>query len=468
MSVIPSTGTTNIKQSINSTFNDGSLSGYVNDTLMNPIAGALVRVYFHGTYEENYTDFSGYYHVTNIPICNCSKNCTAFKSGFKPVWVLLSIFENTTHDFLLTPGNILFVGGNGTGNYSNIQDAINDSSDGDTVYVYDDSSPYYENVVVNKSITLMGEDRNNTIIDANGVGDVFYVSASNVTISGFTIQNSGNGTHNNAGIVIHSSYNIVNDNIISNNNECGIYCRMEYKYGNNIIYDNIIENNIRYGIIIEDTLNYENDVYGNHIENNAYGIGVTTMSEPDDITGKNNIFGNTITRNLGGIGIDSGYEILVYGNNITNNKCGIFMYGHWGTCFNNSVYQNNIINNDVGIRLMSGWCSAGPYNNNIYLNNIMCNKKGITIECGFEWGFTLLNNISQNNFINNNRNALFYCKWIKFYGKNIWNENYWNRPRKNFYPIFGKIGRRFGFGIIPIPWIYVDWHPAQEPYDIEV
>jgi len=81
---------------------DGNLSGYVNDTSMYPIEGALVRVYFHGTYEENYTDSSGYYHVTNIPICYCLKNATASKEGYETEWILLSITENTTHDFVLT------------------------------------------------------------------------------------------------------------------------------------------------------------------------------------------------------------------------------------------------------------------------------------------------------------------------------------------------------------------------------
>ena len=40
-----------------------------------------------------------------------------------------------------THGNIYYVGGNGPDNYTKIQGAINDASDGDTVFVYDDSSP---------------------------------------------------------------------------------------------------------------------------------------------------------------------------------------------------------------------------------------------------------------------------------------------------------------------------------------
>ena len=75
---------------------NGTLSGYVKDTSMNPIEGAKVRVYFHETYEEDYSDSSGYYHVTNIPICYCLKNATASKEGYTTEWVLLAIGENTT------------------------------------------------------------------------------------------------------------------------------------------------------------------------------------------------------------------------------------------------------------------------------------------------------------------------------------------------------------------------------------
>ncbi len=64
-------------------------------------------------------------------------------------------------------GTIFYVGGSGEGNYSRIQDAIKDSSSGDTVFVYDDSSPYLENVVIDKSITLVGEDKTSTVINGS-------------------------------------------------------------------------------------------------------------------------------------------------------------------------------------------------------------------------------------------------------------------------------------------------------------
>ena len=98
--------------------NNGSLSGYVTDTLMNPVEGARVRVSFHETYVENYSDSSGYYHVTNIPICGCFKNATASKEGYKLEWILLSFDDKTTYIFVLTLSGItLYVGGVVPDNY---------------------------------------------------------------------------------------------------------------------------------------------------------------------------------------------------------------------------------------------------------------------------------------------------------------------------------------------------------------
>jgi hypothetical protein len=98
------TSTERIDTSI-ANINDGSLQGYVNDTSGNPIEGALVRVYFHETYEEDYSDEDGYYHVTNIPICYCLKNVSCSKECYTTEWVLLSIVENTTNDFILNTTN---------------------------------------------------------------------------------------------------------------------------------------------------------------------------------------------------------------------------------------------------------------------------------------------------------------------------------------------------------------------------
>ena len=67
-----------------------------------------------------------------------------------------TLISNNEFDPQLNSGNILYVGGNGSGNYSNIQDAINDANNGYTIFVF--NGTYNENIVVNKSISLIGED----------------------------------------------------------------------------------------------------------------------------------------------------------------------------------------------------------------------------------------------------------------------------------------------------------------------
>ena len=93
----------------------GSLSGYVRDTSMNPLPNARVRVSFHETYEEDYTDDTGYYHVANIPLCYCLKNASASKAGYATEWVLLSIGGDDVYDFALAPVGYDYVPGDVNG-----------------------------------------------------------------------------------------------------------------------------------------------------------------------------------------------------------------------------------------------------------------------------------------------------------------------------------------------------------------
>jgi len=80
-------------------------------------------------------------------------------------------------------GDILYVGGSGEGNYTKIQDAIDNATDGDTVFAY--NGIYYENVVVNKIIMLIGEDKDYTIIDCEGIGYGITVQGDMIYIGDF-------------------------------------------------------------------------------------------------------------------------------------------------------------------------------------------------------------------------------------------------------------------------------------------
>ena len=132
------------------------------------------------------------------------------------------IINSTTYTAKASSGNILYVGGSGPGNYTYIQDAVDDAVDGDTVFVYSDV--YYENVVISKTISLIGEDKNTTIIDGNGTGDVVNITSDGIKLQGFTIRHSDYylPSHYCGGIkVYHSNGNILSNCTISNN-WCGI------------------------------------------------------------------------------------------------------------------------------------------------------------------------------------------------------------------------------------------------------
>ena len=75
-----------------------------------------------------------------------------------------------------------------TPEYPTIQAAIDAANSGDIIQVA--SGTYYEHVVVNKSLTLIGESRSTTIIDGNGTGIVVRINAPDVEIKGFTVQNA--------------------------------------------------------------------------------------------------------------------------------------------------------------------------------------------------------------------------------------------------------------------------------------
>ncbi|MFQ6067956.1 MAG: hypothetical protein ACE5KD_00275, partial [Candidatus Bathyarchaeia archaeon] len=93
--------------------------------------------------------------------------------------------------------------------YSTIQEAINNANEGNTIFVR--NGTYYEHVVVNKTVLLLGEGRNTTIIDGNQTGTVVSVTAANVSIKEFTIANGQ------VGLDLKSNGNTISSNIFKLN-----------------------------------------------------------------------------------------------------------------------------------------------------------------------------------------------------------------------------------------------------------
>jgi nitrous oxidase accessory protein NosD len=64
----------------------------------------------------------------------------------------------------------------------------------------------FENVIINKTISMVGENASTTIIDGSNSGTVVAITADNVSITGFTVRNSGWGWTRN-GIYVHQADN---------------------------------------------------------------------------------------------------------------------------------------------------------------------------------------------------------------------------------------------------------------------
>ncbi|MCX6674030.1 MAG: hypothetical protein NTY37_09660 [Methanothrix sp.] len=127
-------------------------------------------------------------------------------------------------------------------NYSRIQQAIDNSSQGDIIEVQ--SGVYRENVHVYKTLTLRGIDSGNgsPVVDAGGSGSVVSITSNDTIVEGFNITGSGGCGCGNAGIKVDSSNNIVQSNLIYKN-KYGIYIQSGAE-NNTFLSNDLLENEI--------------------------------------------------------------------------------------------------------------------------------------------------------------------------------------------------------------------------------
>lgn len=300
----------------------------------------------------------------------------------------------STYTKSLGYSNIITVDDDGDGDYTSIQEAVNNSNPGDTIEVY--SGTYYEyNIMIETNdITIKGipyelgngSDTGKPFLNGKG-NALLFILADGVTFSGFRIENKGPYA---AGTITLNSANncLISENDVSNTPTSSIYC-------SNCSNTKIINNNLSHSAI-------------------RHGIFITESNN-------NEISGNVIFDMwLKGIFVWSGNKNIITGNIVKRCNEGISLIGN-----SNLVKQNLLEDNAFGVAVYGGF-----------------------------------NKIQQNNFISNNKmDAFFHLDLYTIPLPSFWFNNYWGRPR-----ILPKL--IFGFYLFFIPFVQVDWQPAQKPYDI--
>lgn len=384
----------------------------------------------------------------------------SFGAGGDDFWLVKTMGQEST---IIVPDD-----------YSTIQEAINEASDGDTVFVR--AGTYYEQVIVNKAVSLVGENVSTTIVDGGGSGNVFTVNKNNVSITSFTIRNSGT-TLGNAGLRLDNvslcsiSGNSVRDNfagvwleessenlIVANGITANVDDGIVFNYShNNTISGNHISLHEYFGIVINwshnnticwnnitqpfgpshgDGINLwrssHNSIFQNQVEdNNRYGIRIEVESNNNNLSANkigncitglqvynysnyNDIRGNRVTNCSNGIELNRYVTYTILSNNtIENSEVGINI-NTWSV--NNTISRNCLAANVAGIRFYYANL------NEVFLNNITDSDLGATLQ------YSQSNMFYSNNFINNTQQAsvsIGYANaWDSGYpdGGNYWSD----------------------------------------------
>jgi hypothetical protein len=308
---------------------------------------------------------------------------------------------------------ILYVNPGGTaGAYSTIEAAVNNASPNDTIYVA--PGTYNEDVIIGKSLSLVGAGPGQSIINAVHKFNGIYIDGienpglSRVVITGFTIENA-----NFEGILVtNASYITIFENEVINNNKslnlsdqqnpCPGLPAFETPEGfdcgegihlsgvDHSVLDNNISKHNSGGILLSDDTGatYQNLISGNLVQDNPSDCGITMASHPPATITKSSsplgVFHNTIADNDssrnglqvpgGGAGVgifDSLPGAQAYGNVVINNEVkanslpGIALHSHTP---NQNLNDNVIIGNRIsGNSADTGdAATAGPTGINVF------------------------------------------------------------------------------------------------------
>lgn len=336
--------------------------------------------------------------------------------------------------------DIIIVDDEGDGDYTSIKEAVYNTNPGDTIEVYSGTYDKYAINISTEDIALIGIPHelgtgndtgkpfiNTTILNNN---ETFIVSANGVTISNFNMK---------MGKIHTGPFTIIKIQAknckISFNNFSGKKGRM---------------------IMAMESSSF--DIFSNEFQNCS--TGVIIENEVDIFNVSNNIFRDIALNAIILGGTSGNYQSIISNNLINNTSKGIRYYNSRVAIF------NNIIENcDIGISYGTDMIQSSKINI-IRSNEIRDCELGIYMY--FISSHIGVPKIRFNNFINNLRNIYFYqflpIRYSRFLNPVLFRNYYYDKEGTRPYIVSGVAG---GFMAPIMPWVILDWFPAQEPYDIE-
>jgi nitrous oxidase accessory protein len=347
--------------------------------------------------------------------------------------------------------------------YPTIQAAVNAASSGDTILVA--SGVYYENVVVNKPVKIVGGDCLSTVVEGAGdFSNTIHVTSDYVEISGLTVRKGG------AGIFLNGSNHCsIHGNILTMNTYFGGIV-LSYSNENTVAYNTALNNGggappLQYGVGIVISHCNHNAISSNTVTGNVAGSLIIHDSHHNIITN------NSVFEDASGIILTFSTWNIVIANNVSNTEsAGIgldyssnntiednWLLGNWegialGYSRMNLIKANMMLNSsDVGL------CISDASPNNLVTDNTVSNNR-----IGVEIKFTNNSIFYHNNFINNVNNHPQDEE--PFFNFNFWNNsfgegNYWSNYT-------GTDANYDGIGDTPHV-LYAgnqDYYPLMKPY----
>jgi parallel beta-helix repeat protein len=276
--------------------------------------------------------------------------------------------------------------------YTGIQEAINapETLDGHTIQV--GAGVFREHVVVNKSLSLVGEGRDSTIVDGSRGGFVVIVSADKVEFRGFSVRN---GT---ICLWLNSSDG---SKVLDNSMSGAAYGIRIYHSRNSLVAGNRVSGCKYFGVELDSSGN--STLRDNSMFDNVYNFGVDGRSLPDflnDIDVSNTVNGKPVRYlvnqrgmvvgpstfgETGYLGFVNSSDIELQDLDVRDNVQGVLL----AFCPNSSVSRVNVKSNWNGVYV--------AFSSNVSVSEVKANGN-------FDYGIKFFNCSSSRAFRNNASN----------------------------------------------------------------